>query len=439
MPRRRCGPTGSRGRHTLNSNKRLTATLLLTTSARNPLVLPVPDTRSRRTWAHPKKGPLPRLSQCFYCLRRFGFGPSTPWWLQGAGGLGINAGRVARDMGPRRHRVESPRAAPRAWPRRFGGDPHHSTPPRSPPRQAGEAVKALTTLRADGSPTSCLRRRGLIPEGLRDACGAPAGVPGGGSISPGKHLLRSPRPAAGCGANSRLVATSNFTARGPPRAVALVHEPQVKRFPFDRVISQRVIPSTASRKALRRKADWPHPGPATPPASPAPPRFPIVGAGKTAKAGRMGGGAPAAPVQWGIEQGRWAPRPFLPAALHAVSAGCRGPSSRTSPKPGAVGIWKRPVLDRGAIEPEGPAQGGVALLDRPTTPHRFAVAATAGQEAWPRICGSSWCAIFTAAASQTRTALPAQLGDPARLGEHRVSPFRPPPARRGVAAPPRGS
>ena len=190
------------------------------------------------------------LAQVVYGLRRAGLRQGHTVVVQGAGGLGLNAVAVARDMGADTviavdrlpERLELARA--------FGADHTLSTAELTTAEQRIEAVRALTGGFGADIVADVVGYPEVIPEGLRMLRG------GGcyleiGSIAPGNVF--SYDATALVRGNVRLVATSNYSPWALEESLRFLRRNRT-RVPFERVISH-VFPLERISEAFVQ-ADW---------------------------------------------------------------------------------------------------------------------------------------------------------------------------------------
>ncbi len=194
------------------------------------------------------------LSQVLYGLRKAGFRAGHSLVIQGAGGLGINAVAVARDMGAETVIVVD-RLAPRlALAKAFGADHTINATEISSADKRVDAVKALTDGFGADVVADFVGYADVIPEGLRMLRGGGCYLEVG-SISPGN--IFSFDATALVRGNTRLVATSNYSPWALEQSLSFMKR-NLKRFPFDRVISH-VFPLERISEAFTQ-ADWAHRG-----------------------------------------------------------------------------------------------------------------------------------------------------------------------------------
>jgi len=188
------------------------------------------------------------LSQVLYGLRRAGLRAGHTLVVQGAGGLGINAVAVARDMGADTVIVIDPERLELA--RAFGTDHTLSAVEVSTADRRVEAVKELTGGFGADVVADFVGYPEVIPEGLRMLRGGGCYLEVG-SIAPGN--IFSYDATALVRGNARLVATSNYSPWALEQALAFLRR-NLKRFPFERIVSH-VFPLERISEAFQQ-ADW---------------------------------------------------------------------------------------------------------------------------------------------------------------------------------------
>jgi L-iditol 2-dehydrogenase len=190
------------------------------------------------------------LAQVIFGFVRAGLRPGDTVVVQGAGGLGLNAVAVARDLGADRvvvlDRVPSRLELARA----FGADHALDLGDLPAPEQRIEAVRALTGGFGADLVADFVGYPEVVPEGLRmlRSGGAYLEV---GSIAPGN--LFSYDATALVRGNVRLVACSNYSPWALAQALAFLRR-NLRRFPFERLVSH-VFPLARITEAFRG-ADW---------------------------------------------------------------------------------------------------------------------------------------------------------------------------------------
>jgi threonine dehydrogenase-like Zn-dependent dehydrogenase len=190
------------------------------------------------------------LAQVLYGLTRAGLSFGDAVVVQGAGGLGLNAVAVARDMGADRiivldripERLELARA--------FGADHALSLGDLSTAEKRIQAVMDLTGGFGADVVADFVGYPEVLPEGLRmlRSGGSYLEV---GSIAPGNVF--SYDATALVRGNTRLVATSNYSPWALAEALAFLRR-NLTRFPFDRLVSH-VYPLERISEAFH-EADW---------------------------------------------------------------------------------------------------------------------------------------------------------------------------------------
>jgi len=190
------------------------------------------------------------LSQVLYGLRKAGlrFGHSVV--IQGAGGLGINAVAVARDMGAGTIIVFDRRTDRLELARAFGADQALSLDDLPTAERRIDAVRDLTGGFGADVVADLVGYPEVIPEGLRMLRGGGCYLEVG-SIAPGNVF--SYDATALVRASARLVATSNYSPWALGEALAFLAR-NVRRFPFERVISHTYALDRISDAF--RQADW---------------------------------------------------------------------------------------------------------------------------------------------------------------------------------------
>jgi L-iditol 2-dehydrogenase len=190
------------------------------------------------------------LSQVIYGLRRAGMRAGHTVVIQGAGGLGINAVAVARDMGADTVIVIDRIAERLELARAFGADHALSTGELATVEQRVDAVKSLTGGFGADIVADFVGYAEVIPEGLRMLRGGGTYLEVG-NIAPGNVF--SYDATALVRGNARLVAASNYSPWALEHALAFLRR-NLRRFPFDRVVSH-VFPLDKISEAFE-KANW---------------------------------------------------------------------------------------------------------------------------------------------------------------------------------------
>jgi threonine dehydrogenase-like Zn-dependent dehydrogenase len=190
------------------------------------------------------------LAQVLYGLARAGLRQGDTLAIQGAGGLGINAVAVARDLGADRVIVLDRIPERLALARAFGADHTLSLAEHPTPERRVEAVRGLTDGFGADVVADFVGYPDVVPEGLRMLRGGGTYLEVG-SIAPGNVF--SYDATALVRANARLVATSNYSPWALGQAVAFLRRNR-RRFPFERLVSH-VFPLERITEAFRQ-ADW---------------------------------------------------------------------------------------------------------------------------------------------------------------------------------------
>ena len=170
--------------------------------------------------------------------------------VQGAGGLGLNAIAVARDMGAGTIIVVDRVPARLALAREFGADHTLSLEELPTPERRIAAVQDLTDGFGADVVADFVGYPDVVPEGLRmlRSGGCYLEV---GSIAPGNMF--SFDATALVRGNIRLVGTSNYSPWALAQALAFLRRGQA-RFPFARLVSH-VYPLEKISDAFQQ-ADW---------------------------------------------------------------------------------------------------------------------------------------------------------------------------------------
>jgi threonine dehydrogenase-like Zn-dependent dehydrogenase len=190
------------------------------------------------------------LAQVIYGLGRAGLRAGDTVVIQGAGGLGLNAVAVARDMGADTVIVLDRVPARLELARAFGADHTLSLTDLPTPERRIEAVMDLTGGFGADVVADFVGYPEVVPEGLRMLRG------GGcyleiGSIAPGNVF--SCDATALVRGNVRLIGASNYSPWALADALAFLRR-TVTRFPFERLVSH-VFPLARISEAFRQ-ADW---------------------------------------------------------------------------------------------------------------------------------------------------------------------------------------
>src|SRR5262249_39607385 len=196
------------------------------------------------------------LSQVLYGLHRAGLRFGQTVVIQGAGGLGLNAVAVARDMGADKIIVFDQVPERLELAHAFGADHPLSLANLPTPEQRIEAVQELTGGFGADVVADFVGYPQVIPEGLRmlRSGGCYLEV---GNIAPGNTF--SYDATALVRGNTRLVATSNYSPWAIPQALAFMRR-NLKRFPFERLVShtfplERISEAFHQAEWLRREGD----------------------------------------------------------------------------------------------------------------------------------------------------------------------------------------
>ncbi len=190
------------------------------------------------------------LSQVLYGLRRAGLRAGHAVVIQGAGGLGINAVAVARDLGADKIIVIDRLPERLELARAFGADHTLSAVELPTADRRVEAVKELTGGFGADVVADLVGYPEVIPEGLRMLRGGGCYLEVG-SIAPGN--IFSYDATALVRGNSRLVATSNYSPWALEQSLAFLRR-NLTRFPFERLISH-VFPLERISEGFQQ-ADW---------------------------------------------------------------------------------------------------------------------------------------------------------------------------------------
>ena len=190
------------------------------------------------------------LAQVLYGLTRAGLRLGDSVVIQGAGGLGLNAVAVARDMGAGTIIVVDRVPARLALAREFGADHTLSLEDLPTPERRIAAVQDLTGGFGADVVADFVGYPDVVPEGLRmlKSGGCYLEV---GSIAPGNVF--SFDATALVRGNIRLVATSNYSPWALAQALAFLRRGQA-RYPFARLVSH-VYPLEKISDAFQQ-ADW---------------------------------------------------------------------------------------------------------------------------------------------------------------------------------------
>jgi L-iditol 2-dehydrogenase len=196
------------------------------------------------------------LSQVLYGLQqaRLRFGQTVV--VQGAGGLGINAVAVAKDMGADKIIVIDQIPGRLELARAFGADHTLSLNELPKPEDRIQAVMELTEGFGADVVADVVGYPQVIPEGLRmlRSGGCYLEI---GNIAPGNMF--SYDATALVRGNTHLVGTSNYSPWALPQALAFVRR-NLQRFPFERLVShtfplERITDGFRQAEWLRREGD----------------------------------------------------------------------------------------------------------------------------------------------------------------------------------------
>jgi len=190
------------------------------------------------------------LSQVLYGLAKAGLGFGQTAVIQGAGGLGLNAVAVARDMGADRIIVFDALPERLELARAFGADDALSIAEVSTAERRIQAVMDLTGGFGADVVADFVGYPEVVPEGLRmlRSGGCYLEV---GSIAPGNVF--SYDATALVRNNARLVGTSNYSPWALAESLAFLRR-NLTRFPFERIVSH-VYPLESISDAFQQ-ADW---------------------------------------------------------------------------------------------------------------------------------------------------------------------------------------
>jgi L-iditol 2-dehydrogenase len=190
------------------------------------------------------------LAQVIYGLTRAGLRMGDRVVIQGAGGLGLNAVAVARDMGADQVIVVDRVPARLALAREFGADHTLSLEDLPTAERRIAAVQDLTGGFGADLVADFVGYPDVVPEGLRMLRGGGCYLEVG-SIAPGNVF--SYDATALVRGNVRLVGTSNYSPWALAQALAFLRRGQ-GRFPFARLVSH-VYPLAKISEAFQQ-ADW---------------------------------------------------------------------------------------------------------------------------------------------------------------------------------------
>jgi threonine dehydrogenase-like Zn-dependent dehydrogenase len=190
------------------------------------------------------------LSQVLYGLTRAGVRLGDTVVIQGAGGLGLNAVAVARDMGADRVIVVDRVATRLELARAFGADHTLSLEELATPEKRIQAVMDLTGGFGADVVADFVGYPEVVPEGLRMLRGGGCYLEVG-SIAPGNVF--SYDATALVRGNTRIVGASNYSPWALGQALAFLRR-NLARFPFAKLVSH-VYPFARISDAFR-EADW---------------------------------------------------------------------------------------------------------------------------------------------------------------------------------------
>ena len=190
------------------------------------------------------------LAQVIYGLTRAGLRAGDTAVIQGAGGLGLNAVAVARDMGADRVIVLDRLPARLELAHAFGADHALSLVDLPTPERRIQAVMDLTGGFGADVVADFVGYPEVVPEGLRMLRGGGSYLEIG-SIAPGNVF--SYDATALVRGNVRIVAASNYSPWALADALAFLRR-NVTRWPFARLVSH-VFPLGRIGDAFR-EADW---------------------------------------------------------------------------------------------------------------------------------------------------------------------------------------
>jgi L-iditol 2-dehydrogenase len=196
------------------------------------------------------------LSQVLYGLQRAGLRFGQTAVIQGAGGLGLNAVAVAKDMGADKVIVIDQIPGRLELARAFGADHALSLTELPRPEDRIQAVMDLTGGFGADVVADVVGYPQVIPEGLQmlRSGGCYLEI---GNIAPGNMF--SYDATALVRGNTRLVATSNYSPWAIPQALAFIRR-NLQRLPFDRIVShtfplERITDAFQQAEWLQREGD----------------------------------------------------------------------------------------------------------------------------------------------------------------------------------------
>ncbi|HET7341862.1 MAG TPA: zinc-binding dehydrogenase [Methylomirabilota bacterium] len=190
------------------------------------------------------------LAQVIYGLTQARLRQGDTVVIQGAGGLGLNAVAVARDMGADRIIVLDRVATRLELARAFGADHTLSLEDLPTPDKRIKAVLDLTGGFGADVAADFVGYPEVVPEGLRMLRGGGCYLEVG-SIAPGNVF--SYDATALVRGNARLVGTSNYSPWALAQALTFLRR-NLTRFPFARLVSH-VYPLEKISEAFHQ-ADW---------------------------------------------------------------------------------------------------------------------------------------------------------------------------------------
>jgi len=190
------------------------------------------------------------LAQVIYGLTRADLRQGDTAVIQGAGGLGLNAVAVARDMGADRVIVLDRVASRLELARAFGADHAPSLVDLPTAERRIQAVMDLTDGFGADVVADFVGYPEVVPEGLRMLRGGGCYLEVG-SIAPGNVF--SYDATALVRGSARLVATSNYSPWALAQALAFLRR-NLGRFPYERLVSH-VFPLARITEAFQQ-ADW---------------------------------------------------------------------------------------------------------------------------------------------------------------------------------------
>jgi L-iditol 2-dehydrogenase len=198
------------------------------------------------------------LSQVLYGLSKAGLRQGDTLVVQGAGGLGLNAIAVARDMGADRIIAIDGVAGRLALAREFGADDTVDVSQVTTAERRIDAVRSLTGGFGADVVVDVVGYPDVIPEGLRmlRSGGIYLEI---GNIAPGNFFSYDATALVRTGA--RLIAMANYSPWALGEALALLRRSR-GRFPFEKIMSH-VFPLERISDAFKQ-AEWKRSGDASP-------------------------------------------------------------------------------------------------------------------------------------------------------------------------------